>query len=695
DGESLVRQFLYGQRYFMSKFNRIARVGWLPDSFGFSGNLPQLMKLSGIEVFVTHKVVWNDTNEFPYHSFVWRGIDGTEIPTQVIVLSYGEPLTPVSLRKYWERYRNKDLAPFLIYAYGFSNGGGGPTREMLELVELSNAVPDIPGVKHFNEVEYVEALREARDRLPVWSGEIYVEVHRGTYTTNLKIKELMAKAEIELLQAETISAVADVLKLRKADGSTLSALWKLLLFNQFHDIVSGSSIREVYDDSTKDLEYVIESSKLITRRTLEAMDRHGLSRKNLVVFNTLPWRRRAIIEIEKSVGVPYSSGSAVECQDMGERLYVTVELPPLGYRVMEFIEAPCTSNHGVSVYDRGNGVVLENESVLLEIDRKGNIAFMKLKNAGDVFREPSNRLVAHVDKPGTWDAWDIREDFLYGGVELETISEPRITVRGPLVSCVNFVKGFENSTIHQEICLHKNSPVVSVKSRFSWNSKGVLVKAWFTLKGGNVRAFFDIPYGVVEMSTKAESTWDRARYEVPSLRWVDLVGEDASLAIIAPSRHGYSVREDRVGLSLLRSPTFPNPWSDLGVFETTYYLYPHVGNYEDAEVPRVSQELLHVVRTATIGADTGEVSLLEVEPPLVFGSLKLSEDSDGYIVRLFNPYGRSFKARVKVGPVVNISRVLEVDLLEVNVLRELELREGTLEVELGPFKLVTLKFVVR
>uniref|UniRef100_A0A7C4JKF4 Alpha-mannosidase n=1 Tax=Ignisphaera aggregans TaxID=334771 RepID=A0A7C4JKF4_9CREN len=210
DGESLIRQFLYGQRYFLNKFNKLCRIGWIPDSFGFLGNLPQILKLSGVEVFVTHKVMWNDTNEFPYHLFIWRGIDGIEIPVQILTLTYSGMMTPREAEIYWGSYKQRNSAPFTIYVYGFGDGGGGPTREMLEYIDLVISMPRLPAVAHVSEEEYVRKLKEYAQGAPRWSGELYAEIHRGTYTTNILVKELMARAEIALKEAEVFYCPPDL-----------------------------------------------------------------------------------------------------------------------------------------------------------------------------------------------------------------------------------------------------------------------------------------------------------------------------------------------------------------------------------------------------------------------------------------------------------------------------------------------------
>lgn len=697
EGEGLVRQFLYGQRYFKSRFNKTARIGWLPDSFGFSCNLPQIMKLSGLDVFITHKVMWNDTNEFPYHAFKWQGIDGSEIPVHVIVLSYGEPVTPISLHRYWERYKNKKEVPFIVYTYGYSNGGGGPTREMLELIEINEKLPGIPRLEHFEEDKYISLFNNSKDKLPVWRGEIYLEVHRGTYTTNIEIKELLAKAEIALIQAEIVATTTSALTSEKVNKKTLDSLWKRLLFNYFHDIIPGSSIREVYEEARKDLQQVIEESNKLTSYLLSKFTQQVQNKRSLLIFNTLPWRRRTIIKMKKDQGIPIDeNGNVQECQEVGEEIYVKIDLPPLGYRVLELKHSKCDGKPGAIAYELGDSIVLENEHLIVKINKDGDFESIKLKNQNiEILRESSNKIIAHIDKPGTWDAWDIKEDSLYYSKPVITIGKPAILLRGPLVSCVSVTRGFEKSKIIQEICLYKEMPIIEVKCRIQWYSKGILIKAWFSLNANETKAFFDAPYGVVERSTRANSMWDKAKYEIPALRWADLSSRELGLTIIAPSRHGYTSRGNTLGLSIIRSPLFPNPWSDLGEFETTYYIYPHAGDFVNAHVPKVTQEILHRVLVVPVQSSNAEFSFLEINPPkVILGAFKPAEDGEGYVLRLYNPYYNSVNVRLKFNPVLKVSKILELDLLELSKLNEHDLQDNEVSISLEPHKIKTLKIDV-
>jgi len=683
DGESLARQFLYGQRYFLSKFGRLARIGWIPDSFGFSGNLPQIMIKSGVEVFLTHKVNWNDTNEFPYHSFIWRGVDGSEIPTQVLVTGYGEMMTLNSIYRHWRNYRQKDSVPFSVYSYGYSDGGGGPTREMLEYIDLVNAMPTLPQLRNLVEAEYLDAVKRYVKSMPVWLGELYVEVHRGTYTTNIAMKNAMAEAEKKIIEAEIGATIAKLAKGIEIDKEKIDRLWKLVLFNQFHDIIPGSSIKEVYDDALKDLETVVKESINIVKNSVKSLASES-SEKSLVLLASVPWGTRSVVKIPKEFDVPVN----VECQEDVDGYYIYVATDSLGVKSYKLGVKECKAVDGVEVYEDLNGLVLNNKLLSIRIDWNGNISSLKLPNSIEILREPA-KLVAHIDRPGAFDAWDVTNEFLSQGVELKLLEKPKIVVKGPLVSCVEIVKGFGSSKIVQRICLYKDNPVVEIKSRILWRNKGVLVKHWFRTTAKAEKAWYDIPFGAIERSTKMETSWEKARFEVPAVRWADISDGEKGLAIIAPSRHGYSAIKGDIGLSIIRSPTFPNPWSDLGEFEVVYYLYPHEGDYQKAEVPRIARETIFKPVAVVVDGVVNDVKVLKMKPEkAIITAFKPSEDGEGYILRLYNPYREGIDIEIELG--FKASKIIETDIIELKKFTEIAENTDKVKLYVKSFEIKTL-----
>jgi len=685
-GESLARQFLYGQRYFKEKLGRTAQIGFLPDSFGFSANLPQLLKKSGLRVFLTHKVMWNDTTKFPYHTFKWRGIDGTEIPVQIIILGYGEPFSLSSLYKHWEMYKDKDKAPDLIYTYGYSNGGGGPTREMLSYVELANRTPIIPKVHHMREEEYINILEKAANRAPIYNGELYLEFHRGTYTTNLLIKELVAKSERLLMTTELALSLLELHTDLRAEWNLLRELWKKLLFTEFHDVLPGSSIREVYVDAERDLKEVIETSRGLISRVLSTISSTGAGRY-LLVFNPLSWSRRALIEVPAD----YGSLEGYECQDVGNYHIVLIpETPSAGVRTYKYTDA-CRAESGVKVITHEDTITLKNKYLSITVSSEGSVSSLKLNPELEILREPSVMIV-HNDVPGVFDAWEVTSEFLKYGEVIRASEKPRVAIFGSLLSCVEVFREYSASKINQLVCVEKDSPLIRFKITVNWREKSTLVKHWFKTILTPMKAFYEIPFGVVERPTKMETPWEKAKFEVPAVSWADFTNGDLGIAIIAPSRHGYSAHESNFSLSLLRSPTFPNPWSDLGEYEFTYYLYPHRGDYEVSEVPRVALEATVNVYTSQASREVG-FSLITIQPPRVLlSAFKRAEDGEGYVIRLYNPYSREVTVTATLG--FKAKYVYEINIPELEVLDLIEDNIQTLRLSFKPFEVKTLKIIV-
>lgn len=685
-GESLARQFLYGQRYFKEKFNRLARIGFLPDSFGFSANMPQLLKKSGLEVFITQKLMWNDTTEFPYHTFKWRGLDGTEIPVQIIVSSYGEPLTLTSVYKHWNKYREKEIVPDVVYTYGYSDGGGGPTREMLSYVDLIEHTPATPKIRHFREEEYIERLKNVVKNAPVYHGELYLEFHRGTYTTNIRIKDLVAKSERLLVVAEEALSLIEQYTGRREDWKLPRELWERVLYAEFHDVLPGSSIREVYLDAERDLLEVIDSSSRIIYRALELI---GAGAGNYVlVFNPVPWRRRVLLKIPAELGAL----EGYECQELGDHSLVLVpEVIPSGVKTYKY-SGTCRSSSslGVEAIIRDDSIVLKNSYVRISVNSKGALSSLKLGQV-ELLREPS-QLVVHSDMPGVFDAWEVTNEFLEQGEVLESSERPRLLVNGPLLSCVEVIREYGKSRIRQLVCVEKDSPVVVIDNYAAWREKSTLVKHWFKTNLAPMKAYYEAPYGVVERPTTMETPWEKARFEVPAVSWADFTDLNYGVAVIAPSRHGYSARGADFSISLLRSPTFPNPWSDLGEFEFTYYLYPHRGDYEAGEVPRVAIESTIEAYTSRASREV-EYSLLNIQPPRVLlSAFKKAEDSDEYIVRLYNPYSKEVSVDITLGS--RAERVYETDIPEFEVSSLLASNTNTLRLSFKPFEVKTLKLTI-
>jgi len=689
-GESLARQFLYGQRYFMEKFGMKSRIGWLPDTFGFTAQLPQLMRKAGIEVFVTHKVMWNDTNEFPYHAFIWEGLDGSEVVAHIIVATYNGALTSSELAGLWERYKQKDVAP-AVHAYGFGDGGGGPTFFMLERLKHLRNLPGLPEpVEAPSEADYVSELLKVKDKLPRWRGEIYNEFHRGVYTTNARMKELMAKAESEARWAELAATAAHLLGLSAYPAREIKEAWERILRCQFHDVLPGSANYEAYVEAYRDMEDAITLLGAITARSLEAVAGVVNAPKgSVVVFNPLPWPVKLPVELP-GAGYTYPDGSVVEAQDVDGKLLALVEVPAMGY-VALLPGGRAAVERGASARVEGDTVVLENELLRLVVGSDGSILSLYDKQLGtELLAAPSNLLRAHPDKPGNFDAWDVDRSTIESPGHAPLVSqEPRIVMSGPVAAAVEYELRFRNSTVRQRVTLYKGLRFIEFRTTINWQEKSYLLKAWFEFSVKSEVAHFEVPFGVVERRTIPKDRWDEAKYEVPALRWMDLTYGERGVAIIAPTRHGYSVKGSRVGLSLLKSPIHPNPWSDHGRHEIVYYLYPHAGDYKAGRVYERAYEvwagLKLVEKKAEGGSLPASASALEVGPGIIVEAVKLNEAGNGIVVRLYEVEGR--------GREVALRLPYHFDVYETNLLEEdpKPVGKGTsVRLSFKPFEIKTL-----
>lgn len=689
-GESLARQFLYGQRYFMEKLGVRSRICWMPDTFGFSAQLPQLMRKAGMEVFVTHKVMWNDTNEFPYHAFVWEGLDGSEVVASIIVSTYNGALTSSELAGLWERYKQKDVAP-AVHSYGFGDGGGGPTFLMLERLRFIRRLPGLPElVEAPSESEYVAELLRARDRLPKWRGEIYNEFHRGVYTTNARVKELMARAESEARWAEAAAVAALLLGLSEYPASEIRSAWERILRCQFHDVLPGSANYEAYLEAYRDLEEAITALRAVAAKSLEAIAGRVIAPEgSVLVFNSLPWPVKLPVELP-GAGYVYPDGRAVEAQEYEGKLLALVEAPAAGYVTLSPGYRP-TIERGAAARIEGGWAILENEVLRLVIGSEGSLLSLYDKQLGsELLAAPSNVIRAHPDKPGSFDAWDIDRSAIESpGHVLQAVEGPRLVASGPIVAAVEYELRFRSSAVRQRVAVYKGLRLVEFRTTIDWRDKCYLVKAWFDFSVRSDAAHYEVPFGVVERRTMPKDGWDEAKYEVPALRWMDLSDGERGVAIIAPTRHGYSVKGSRVGLSLLKSPLHPNPWSDMGRHVIVYYLYPHPGDYRSGRVYERAYEVwagLRAVEKASGGGDLPQAaSLLEAQPGVIVEAVKLSEEGGGVIIRLYEVEGREREVTIKLAQ--------PFEAYETNLLEEepKALGRGThLRLNFKPFEVKTL-----
>jgi alpha-mannosidase len=666
-GESLVRQLLYGQRYFEEKFGARHDVCWMPDCFGFTPALPQLLLGAGIRSFFTIKLTWSETNRFPHDLFWWEGIDGSRVlghlydnPAGIFadgrrtgrfafdgpailydsanigrvdpggsLGGYNGDTGPGAVLDTWRNYRGKQHSPATLLSVGFGDGGGGPTAEMVEQARDVALLPALPEVRFARVEDFFEQLhRDAEEApLPTWAGELYLEFHRGTLTTQGRVKYLHRRAEKDLVAAEAVAALDE---LQGGEPSTsLASQWKLLLRNEFHDILPGSSIREVNERAEQELGEIVDTAAATIDRRLEAISRRLVEagpNEALVVVN--PHLSTQPLRLE------LPDGSAIAGAD---------ELAGLEARVIVDPE-PSAS---VRVTERE----LENDHVLVVLDEDGTLARVYDKRVGrDVLDGRGNQLWAYVDKPRLFDAWDVESDYAEHGEELAPPESVEVVESGPHRGAIRLERRYRNSRIGQEIRLWSNSARIEFRTTLDWHDRRILLKARFPLAVHATHASFETAFGVVERPTHRNTSWDAARFEVAAHRFADLSEPGYGVALLNDGKYGHHALGNELGLSLVRSPVYPDPLADEGEQTFTYALYPHVGRWLEGGVLREADELNRPLLARPISAagpaSSRPLRLSGIE--LGLGALKPLENGGGLALRVYEPQGARGEAQLEL-----------------------------------------------
>ena len=683
--ESLVRQFLFGQRFFRQEFGVTSKVLWLPDVFGYSAAVPQLIKGAGADYFITTKISWNETNRIPVDTFWWKGLDGTKVLTYFITAqnddhswnfyTYNGEMRPEALYLSWKNYRHKELNREMLLAYGYGDGGGGPTRSMVEAAGLfEHAItPDIPTSKTGFVSAFMDRLAERvgnNPELPEWSGELYLEYHRGTYTSQGFVKWANRKAEEALHNVELLAATALSLTGEAYPKDDLDTAWKVVLTHQFHDIIPGSSIGEVYVDARVNYAEVFG----ITDRLLASAEKTLAAKvaapaDSLVVFNPLGWARRDIVEIEQAEAAKLSL--PVQNIDGGKALVQVEGVPSFGYQTFTPGATAASPTNTLSV----SPSVLENGSYRIELDEMGQIPRLLDKAGyGGKGREvllpgqKGNIFQFFEDKPVDFDAWNIDPYFEQKMYGLE--QTPAITVieQGPLRAGLRLEWFYQGrSRITQNLYIYAGSRRIDFVTEVDWHERQTLLKVAFPVDVRNDHATADIQFGNVERPTHRNTSWDRAKYETCAHKWFDLSEGDYGVAILNDSKYGYDVHKSTMRLSLLRGPIEPDPNGDIGLHQFTYSLFPHAGDWFEGGVYRAGYELnnplLPVVKTDQAGSTAPEFSLVQATPSnVIIETVKRAEDSDVLVVRLYETANRRGSFELKFAfPIVS---AVETNLLE-------------------------------
>ena len=714
-GESLVRQFLHGQEFFRREFGKASRVLWLPDVFGYSAALPQICKLCGIDFFMTSKLSWSEVNLFPYDTFLWKGLDGTEMlthftPTRDLVsnrhqelqhfTTYNAVVKPSQYAGAWKRFQQKDLDDHFLVTYGHGDGGGGPTEGMLEMSRrMATPLPGTPVFRQSHAREFFENLEKrvsGDPRLPKWSGELYLEHHRGTYTAMAKNKRNNRKLELGLRDVELLSSMAYIEKGLPYPQEELHALWQDALTLQFHDILPGSSIEKVYQDSDRMYARVFSVLEALRARALAALSESAPG--DIVFYNTLGFERDDVVWFEAPADV-------TALRDEAGEIYPVQRVPSLDGGTEKCCAFVCgLTPMGATPFwfergDMGRFEIVDADETGFDtpffagsFDESMRVASLIEKQSGRelVLRgEALNRLVVYENRPHEHDAWEMKPYYARRHWELDELERCEIVSAGPVCAVLRCSYRYSRSRVVQDIILYHDLERVDFDTWADWHEDHCLLKAHFPVDVFQSEATYDVQFGNVRRSTTRNTSWDQARFEVCAHKWADVSEDNFGFALLNDCKYGHSADESGLQLTLLKSSTHPNPHADEGDHRFLYSAMPHFGSWREAGVAEMAYRLnVPVLWARSAGGDQPpQAFAVSDRPNVVIEAVKQELSGDGIVLRVYENWGRrELGARVRLGyepAQAEIANLLEEPIAEA------ELDDGALVFDLRPYEIKT------
>lgn len=671
-GESMVRQILHGKKFMKDEFGVDSKILWLPDVFGYSAALPQILQKSGISQFFTTKLTWNESNKMPHDTFIWEGIDGTEIFASLIE-AYVTKLEPNQLHRTWDIYKDKSFTDTTLLTFGYGDGGGGPTYKMMENYErLKNGLPGMPKAVIGKAGEFFDKIEDDFNKnaselcfTPKWSGELYLEMHRGTFTSIASVKKNNRLSELGIMTAEALAAFDMAVNGGEYPDAMLNKHQKTVLLNQFHDIIPGSSIKEVYEVCDKEYAEILSDLNSIINTKLDTISSHIDTDGGILVYNPTPF------DVSDTISVD------------GKRVYAD-NIPAHGWRVIKDTELQSE----IQVSDN----VIENSLVRVTFDKDYHIVSLFDKEADrEVIprNAKGNVLEVFEDYPRAYDAWEISSYYKQKMWLADDVSEVSHLENG-----IKIKRVYKNSTIEQEITLNENSKRVDFRTKVDWHEDHVLLKAAFPVDIHSSFATYDIQFGNVERPTHRNTSWDAAKFEVCGHKWADLSETGYGVSLINDCKYGYSIEENVMKLSLLKAATYPSPVADRGVHEFTYSIYPHIGDFREGRTIEESYNLNMPLLAKAVSPQSGNLAdngfIVNCDCNNVISeTVKKAEDGNSIIVRLFEAHNKKSTASVTTG--FDFSKAYLCDLMENNI-EELAVTNNTVTVPVKNFEIITLKF---
>lgn len=712
-GESLVRQFLVGKRFFRNEFGVDSKILWLPDVFGYSANLPQICKKSGIDYFYTTKIGWNEYTKFPYDTFRWRGLDGSTVLTHFgCAINYSEietdwmttynPSTePSFVLGAWKRYQQKDINRDLLFDFGYGDGGGGPTQWQIDYARRFQAgIPGCPAVKMAKAGDFFRHLDEDvsnNPHLPEWSGEMYLEFHRGTLTSQAKAKKNNRKSEQLYHDIENLWSFALLLGAEKDyPVQSINENWKLILLNQFHDVLPGSSIHKVYEDTAQHYRKILgEGTQLRNQATSAIASMIHSTGDSLVVFNTMSFERSPVVIYDGQIsGLLDFDGTPIICQPThdGKTVFVAPHIPAKGWNTFSLAPATAVAASPIAISAQS----IETSALRITFDEKMHITSLYSKLAcretlptGTV----AGRIIAYDDVARTDDNWNVQAYYREKYHVIDNVADVQILETGPVRGVLRVTRKFRNSTICTDIIAYADSEELRFDYNIDWNEHNLFVKAEYPVDVNASNASYDIQFGHIERPVHKNTLADFARFEVCGHKYADLSDGGFGLAILNDCKYGFDASRNCLGITLLKCSTYPDKTCDIGHHSFSYALYPHAGNMIQANVREHAYDFNFTAPVESIPAQNGSLpsslSLFHINASnVVIETIKKAEDSDDIILRLYEAENKRTECKLDVA--FPLAEAVQTNLME-EVECTLPMTGSTVKLTMLPFEIKTIR----
>jgi alpha-mannosidase len=671
-GESLIRQIMYAKQFLKEEFSKDVEVMWLPDVFGYTGSLPQIMLQCGCTSFATQKIAWtyHGGEPFPYNTFLWEGIDGSCIPTHIFT-DYNSETRPGNILDRWESRFQKDGIDSMLLAFGWGDGGGGPTRDHLEFISRSKDLEGLPKIKLSSPGEFFADLKREGKPKEKYFGELYFQAHRGAFTSQAKTKLGNRRSEIALHEAEFWGTIAHQLTRYGFSAEKMKPVWRKLLLNQFHDILPGSSIHRVYEEAAAVYENIIADAKRITKAALKEINK-SQPKDKVTVFNSLSWERNELLNFPEGM--------------------MELKVPACGWKTINLKDIGQQSQGKRSQRVKISETSLENELLVASFNSRGELISLIDKETNmEMMAGVGNRFCLFKDIPARFDAWDI--DSMTELLQMPT-EEPvtvDISESGDYVAKLKLTRKIHLSSITQLITLRKGKRRLDFETRVDWQESHKLLKVAFLVNIYTKDAIHEIQFGHIRRPNHRSRPFDRDRFEVCNHRWTALTEENRGIAILNDSKYGINVLENSMNLTLLKSALAPDPMADKGIQTFTYSIFYWMGSFSDSDVVREGYELNYPVLVQP--GDAGEASIFSLDAAnIVLETVKMAEDgSEDIIVRLYEAKRNS--TRCSLSTKLPVIKAIQTDMLEKN-LKELTISHGKIELDFRPFEIKTVRLIL-